>query len=697
MVYKIICLDGQTLLINIPNGESFEPGDVIACPSSCPKRKICNRCKSKGEFSLLKRGVRTAGDAPSYSYNGGKWTETSAMPKAEPAPKKAEPSPVVKEEFSLDGASPKKPAASVATDSVGATGKTSSLTHTASEEAPTPEKAKGAPSWAAGLSGGVKIGSFGGGRASATTRPAATASAVARTTVSATATPTAAASPAVTGVSAFSAPRDFSGAAAEVSDRALGGVSKSSFTHISIGGASYAAGFVRGCKPLKKALDDIFIHWNTTFVFRSRKELKREFKWLLLCTLNSYEITESEKIIGDILSTTYSTDTREDRNIKFFLIFYAVIYKNDSNLRFYFSEEEDTQRAILPRFVGRDDFAEKFFGDKLSSEAFRSFYVKYRLPVLYYFARLGIEDITGSVKADISDAVMRADKRFLEDIGTLYMQKTGCIAIVTRKGINISVTNFGQAESLVSAMCKPQSIEKMESIVRVLEAYRINSDMTVVRRGEGDRFVMSEKTPAITESESIYLYLGFPVGEALRAYNLYVSLLGEYIRIFEPQSINIGGISISRNGFVSALYGATRDICKYAYGKNNDVEAVNSAKARAYLLKSLIDRGILDYYKRSCETSKLDRFLSLISSQDNVGEFFSLFGSDAKIAVSNRELSISQYIYEIISEHPYGVVTEMFKSDKLIKLYLSNDKSSKVNAMIAGAEKIYEDTFRSTL
>lgn len=697
MVYKILCSDGQTLLINIPNGESFEPGDVIACPSGCPKRKICNRCKSKGEFSLSKRGTRAAGDAPSYSYNGGKWTESASVSGAEPALKKSEPAPVVKEVFSLGGTEPKKSSVAAGSASAGAPARASDAAASASAEPATSEKAKSTPSWAAGLSGGVKMGSFGGGRASATTRPAATASAAARTAPSAAAAPTAAASATVTGASSFSATRDFSGAAAEVQDRALGGVSKSSFSHISIGGASYAVGFVRGCKPLKKALDDIFIHWNTSFVFKSRKELKREFKWLLLCTLDSYEITENEKIIGDILSTTYSTDTREDRNIKFFLIFYSVIYKNDSNLRFYFSEEEDTQRAILPRFIGREDFAEKFFGDKNPNDAFRQFYVKYRLPVLYYFSRLGIEDVTGSVKSDISDAVMSADKRFLDDVGTLYMQSTGCIAVVTRKGMNISVVNFGQAESLASAMCKPQSIDKMESLVRVLEAYRINSDMTVVRRGEGDRFVLSEKTPAITESESIYLYLGFPAGEALRAYNLYVSLLGEYIRIFEPQSINIGGISISRNGFISAVYGAARDICKYAYGKNNDTEAVNAARARAYLLKSLVDRGILDYYKRSCETSKLDRFLSLISSQDNVGEFFSLFGSDAKIAVSNRELSISQYIYEMISEHPYDVVTEMFKSDKLIRLYLSNDKSVRVNAMIAGAERIYEDTFRSTL
>ena len=474
---------------------------------------------------------------------------------------------------------------------------------------------------------------------------------------------------------------------------ALGGVTKSSYSYISIGGETYSATYRRGivCKPLRLAIGDIFSHWNTTFAFKSRRELRPEFKWLLLQTLDSFDLAESNELLGKILATTYSSNAKMDKSIKFFLIYRAVINKNDPGTRFYFSDEEDTRGAILPKFENRDDFVRKFFGDKPINELFRSFYLSCKLPVLYYFGRLDIEDITGTF--DVTGAVVSADKRFLEDMSAVYMQITGCLASVSYTGTGISVTNYGSAENFVKTMCKLQSIERMDSMVSALETYRINSDHTVVRRADGDRFTLSDKAAGSSESELIYSYLGLPSSEALRAYNLYVSLLREYIDVFEPSGVSIGGIVISRTGLIATLHTLTGDICKYAYGENNDPERQNEARARAYLLKSLLDRGILDYYKRSCESTKLNRYLKLIASQDDVGEFFDLFGSDAKIMMDNREISVGQYIYELISRYPIDTVIELFSDNDFLKKYLSAGRGSRLDPLINQAERIFSETF----
>ncbi len=737
MIFKLSCSDGQSLLIDIPSGKKIEPGNTVKCPSNCPKRKICKLRAKKGEFSVPKRATPVrSGSAPSYEYRDGVWVEISpasdaptaasvartAAPAAvtgvsaragaaaratsvsgtpSPSPESSargtsSPSPERAARGAASAASPRGAASAAVGSSHARTTVTAPAEPAPSASAAEPRR----PSWASGLGTGVRIGGLGTDRSRTadTHTPSVSASVTdgirggaperARTTAS---VPEREASAAATSVPTARDARTSS--ARDSLGGALGGVTKSSYSYVSIGGETYSSTYQRGivCKPLRRALDDIFSHWNTTFAFKGRKELRPEFKWLLLQTLDSFRIAESNELLGKILATTYSSNAKMDRSIKFFLIYRAVVNKDDPGARFYFSDEEDTRGAILPKFENRDDFVRKFFGDKPINELFRSFYLSCKLPVLYYFGRLDIDDITGT--SDVTRTVVSADKRFLEDMSAVYMQITGCLVSVSYTGMNISVTNYGSADNFVNAMCKMQSIEKMDSMVSALETYRINSDHSIVRRAEGDRFTLSDKEAGSSESEIIYSYLGLPSSEALRAYNLYVSLIREYIDVFEPSSVSVGGIAISRTGLLATLHTLTRDICKYAYGENNDPGRCDEARARAYLLKSLLDRGILDYYKRSCESTKLNRYLKLIASQDDVGEFFDLFGSDAKIMMDNRELTVGQYIYELISRYPIDTLIEMFSDNDFLKRYLSDVRGSRVDPLINQAERIFSETF----
>ena len=390
-------------------------------------------------------------------------------------------------------------------------------------------------------------------------------------------------------------------------------------------------------QPLKNALWEIFSCWETRSVFKTDNELRDDFVWLLTSiSKRSYKKSEIDAILNN---SEYSISE------KFFYLFYDVIYRYEQPRGFYWCDKPLSRDHLHSVFRDKKDFMVKYCNGHAQGEQFRLFYNKHKAAVLHFLSY--------------------DNEEMLFDDMTLFLAKEIGEIVLIDKYKNYTPINLGQISLFINNMHQPSELANMKNMIYFLEKYRV-SQFGVVPRTIEFPFERSVRD-GLQEDVSMYASLNLTSSASYASeYDCYVTLLHEYVKVFAPDKIKIGGLVFSRNNFSHELEEIVKDLCKSYFGKVAD-DVFENYKSHAWLAKSIYERNILSEYVLE-NRSYIDKLMQLIS-KPTLGQYIALF-NDSKIQVNSTEFSIHEYIAEILQEDIY-TACGAFREDDVVREFLN--------------------------
>lgn len=404
------------------------------------------------------------------------------------------------------------------------------------------------------------------------------------------------------------------------------------------------------------ALRHIFSHWYVSRVFcEDEKTLRDDFLGLLM--LRGFRDKE-EQIRAIIEDPTLDVDH------KFFRLFYRVIYRNQIN-GFYWHKGDSLHRKVVPYFQNQQDF----YKCLASSSDPNAFLAKFDtcMDELITFLR------AGSDEGDGREWFMNTIPRFVAE-----QQRLACY-VRQRSNGSMEIINFGSISDFVKRMSKPDTLENLEDRVAFLERFEISKNYRIHLR----TVPLSISKRQGMEDDSVYTSVGltdFETAQCATAYNKYITLLKEYIRVFEPEQLTIGVYHFSARNF----YTEVMDLIAIAGAHLSEQNSSDTVDSHGfYLLKSLFARGVFDYYESLCETEKLQELKQNFLEHDkiNLEMYFRLDNIVHTIYIDGVHTTISDYLSDVIGENPSGdvrrLVSHLRGEDPILQAYFRARISSK--------------------
>ncbi len=382
------------------------------------------------------------------------------------------------------------------------------------------------------------------------------------------------------------------------------------------------------------ALRHIFSHWYVSRVFcEDERTLREDFLGLL--ALRGYRNAEEQ--IRAIIE-----DPTLDVNHKFFRLFYRVIYRNQIN-GFYWHEGDSIHRKVVPCFLSQRDFYDRL----ASSPDPTAFLLTFDtcMDELITFLRAGEDG---------------ADNRewFMHTIPRLVAEQQNRVCCVRqRPDGKMEMINLGSISSFVENMPKPDTLEHLEERVAFLESFEITKTYRVRLRTEP--LAISRCTG--TEDDSVYDSVGltrFETSQCATAYNKYITLLNEYVRVFRPEQIIIGSYRFTARSFYTEIM----DLIAIAGAHLSEGNAADAADSRGfYLLKSLFARGVFEYYEMLCETEKLQALKQNFIEHDKISleMYFRLENIIHTVYIDGEKITVSDYLTDKIGDTSRGDVRRL--------------------------------------
>lgn len=418
------------------------------------------------------------------------------------------------------------------------------------------------------------------------------------------------------------------------------------------------------------AIRYIFLHWYTSKVFQSNgTEFTEEFLYLLkLCNYKQHEGALTD-LIGDVSL---------DVNRKFFRLFYGIVYKNQLG-GFYWSEFESPFRELIPKFTCRQDFTGKLL-----------------IAGPDFFSGIGgyLPELLAWLQSFRQDAAI--DRQwFFEQVPLLIAESAKQIAYVDDADGKLTLVRLGTVQSFISELSVLGSYEATE------RKYKFLSRFTVLPTGQ----VIVRKNPLgpevseFKEDDSVYELIGIKGASSYCAsyYNRYAAILKEYIEVFHPASVRIGGFTFSARDFYARVLG----IVEEGYACMLSEEDFGNRRAAYFLVKSLFARGVFSYFESRCETSKLQDLKGLISEKLDPVAYFAFPDMEHKIYRDGRALTITEYFGELTDEKLAGELPKgrsLFRSEEVAQAYFtakvnanrSSTARKQIDKAVEEAEKIIE-------
>ena len=407
----------------------------------------------------------------------------------------------------------------------------------------------------------------------------------------------------------------------------------------------------------KTAMRYIFRHWCVSRVFTDDGNgYREEFLYLLkLCGFMS-----SEDRLCEIVN-----DVKLSKDKKFFRLFYTVIYKNQIN-SFYWSDGDSPFNQVTPRLVSVDDFYQKLSNAYDPSGFMYSF--RNCFDELVYFLRSFSE-------------MDNATAWFKEKIPQIIAERCNRLVYVSNKNGEISIINLGNTHEFVAKMTEPLDFDTMEVMCDFLEEFEITSRYSLLPR----KCELKKWTSSSGEDDGTYEILGitgYTSSQCATAYNNYLTILGEYIRVFKPETITIGDLNFSVRNFYYEILSVFKNAGAYLTVDNPEI--YREVKI-FYVVKSLFERGIFDTFEKYCETKKLAPLKKIFESKAvSISDYFSCKDIDHELYVDGYHISVSEYIGRIVSNDAGFILGAI--NDKVLDAYLSANVDEK-NVRFVSAEK----------
>ena len=381
----------------------------------------------------------------------------------------------------------------------------------------------------------------------------------------------------------------------------------------------------RSAGNAQAALRHIFSHWYVSRVFdEDEKTLREDFLGLL--ALRGFR--SSEEQIRAICE-----DPTLDVNHKFFRLFYRVIYRNQIN-GFYWHEGDSIHRKVVPHFTDLKDFYDRL-AYAPDPTAFLSKFDSC-MDELITFLRAGEDG------ADNREWFMNTIPRLVAE-----QKKNVCCVRQCPDG-KLEMINLGRISDFVGSMPKPDTLERLEERIAFLERFEITATYHVRLRTEP--LAISQRQGM--EDDSVYDSVGlthYETSQCATAYNKYITLLKEYIRVFRPEQLFIGAYRFTARSF----YTEVMDIIATAGAHLSEENAADAADSRGfYLLKSLFARGVFEYYEMLCETEKLQALKQNFIEHDRISleMYFRLENIVHTVYINGGKVTVSDYLTDLIGD-----------------------------------------------
>lgn len=397
--------------------------------------------------------------------------------------------------------------------------------------------------------------------------------------------------------------------------------------------------------PLKNALREIFSYWVTTAVFASEKELKDEFIWLI-CTTSRRDISVSE--INHILTNGEYTISQ-----KFFYLFYDILFRYEQPRGFYWCDQRVSLNPLTAIFKDKQDFIKRYCDVKQRGEQFRSFFWQHEKEILHF---LGCE----------------SEEKLFEDM-TLILSKEEKQLVLIDKYNRYLPVNLGSLSEFIQNMRTPTHLAQMQNMVCFLEKYYV-SKLGVSRRGLATPF---EKSTSVKNDngdryeEDVTMYQAAKLlssASYATEYDCYMTLLKEYVKVFSPNEVTIGELHFTKNNFSVEIRNIIFDFCKAHFGEA-DENVASKLQGKAWLAKSIYERGILSNF--ICENnSQIEEYFSLIlPSAFNLENYYKVFPNPL-FTFGRTDLTIHDYISQIIdTEDVYTAFGELNNDERIQKYF----------------------------
>jgi hypothetical protein len=392
----------------------------------------------------------------------------------------------------------------------------------------------------------------------------------------------------------------------------------------------------------KTAMRYIFRHWYVSRVFNEDGTAYREdFLYLLkLCGFKN-----SEDKLCEIVN-----DVKLSKNQKFFRLFYTVVYKNQIN-GFYWNDSDSPFNQLSPRLVSIDDFYNKLAGVYDPADFMYSF--RNCFDELVYFLRS-------------FTSMENAREWFKKTVPQIIAEKCSRLVYVSDKNGEISVITFGSFREFVSGMVKPSSYESMQQKCDFFKDFEITSGYKLMPR----RNKLEASKRASTEDDSVYEILGitgYTSSQCATAYDNYMTILREYMRVFKPEKLTLGKLSFSSRNFYNEVLSIMKDAGAYLSVNKN---ATFSEVKIFHAVQSLFARGIFESFENSCETEKLKDLKKIYeSSTVSIKDYFSCRDIEHEVYVGGYRITVSEYISRIVNENAGHILGSL--NDKILEGYFS--------------------------
>lgn len=451
---------------------------------------------------------------------------------------------------------------------------------------------------------------------------------------------------------------------------------------INIGGLKYALDRSKhpGAEPLCDAFEVIRAWWRLDDVFDDAdgRRLKANFKDCLVAYHRQKQGRElDEERLQRLLSS------RLDRDRKFFYLD-AIFVHGDEDKAFYFPDKDRRNgKALTPLFIGEKQFEEKYFN---APSSFRKISEKLKREILFKLHYLTDFDAD---TAAVKDEEARLCAKLTCD--SLSVSKK----IVRFEGLGSDGTIVGSLEKLKRTMSDPGApYDDKKTIDDFLGAYSISANGSITQR---DATTGEYKSISVENTVGeICSAVGFK-SPAMFAdeYSRFLSMLHEYVRVFSPSSVTLGGKTFSAAKFSNEICSAVFEYVALACGDADDIE-VRRARGFALFAKDLYEYDVLFGVENGEHVQKVLALLDNPTgkiSKGNIESYLKLCGSP-KIAANGNVVDIERYIADMLDGRGLRGALNALKTDVAaayleVRANAAPDIDSTIDSTMEKYEKLF--------
>lgn len=405
----------------------------------------------------------------------------------------------------------------------------------------------------------------------------------------------------------------------------------------------------------RKALRHIFNHWYVSKVF-SRDEKSFTTDFLRLLKIRGFASCEKELL--DILN-----NNNLNINQKFFRIFYNIIYK-DEMTHFYWNNGDSIFVSIMPKFDDEADLIKKLITDQSFFNIIKDCF----------------EEVLMYLKTTKED--------FFEKLPLIIADKEKRVCYFSEEKGIYRLNDLGTINSFVMDFWKINDLEVLEKRFAFLSQFRITSNYHVIKREKELELLKANEE----EDDGIYDVVEisrYTTSQCATMYNLYTTLLKEYIDVFKPSSFNFGKYIISKENFLFEI----KSIIENAYRWLTDEKSAHQEEdvKLLFTIKSFFSRNVFSYYEEICESQvQLNELKDLFikNKQISLTNYFSYKGFKHLINTTDGVMTIKEYVLSILDQNFLKALPEI-KGNKIIEKWLESvvDKTTEA-AKIAELKKL---------